>query len=51
MGITQAFDESRCCTGYAAERHEPPLIAAQVIVLLPPPRGFIAASRFRATGP
>jgi hypothetical protein len=52
MGITQAFERIEVLHRYAPTGTEPPLIAAQAIVLL----GFlvvgsIAASRFRATGP
>jgi hypothetical protein len=52
MGITQAFERIEVLHRYAPKGNEPPLIAAQVLVLL----GFlvvgsIAARRFRATGP
>jgi len=52
MGISQAFMRIAVLHRYAPTGNEPPLIAAQVLVLL----GFlivgsIAASRFRSTGP
>ena len=52
MGITQAFERIEVLHRYAPKGTEPPLIAAQVIVLLGfLVFGFIAASRFRSTGP
>ncbi len=52
MGITQAFERIEVLHRYAPKGTEPPLIAAQVIVLLAFLFvGFIAASRFRSTGP
>jgi hypothetical protein len=52
MGITQAFERIAALHRYAPTGTEPPLIAAQMIVLLGfLVVGFIAASRFRATGP
>jgi hypothetical protein len=52
MGIAQAFERIEVLHRYAPKGTEPPLIAAQVIVLLGfVVVGFIAASRFRSTGP
>ena len=52
MGIAQAFERIEVLHRYAPKGTEPPLIASQVIVLLAfLVIGFIAASRFRATGP
>ena len=52
MGITQAFERIEVLHRYAPKGTEPPLIAAQVLVLLGfLVVGFIAASRFRSTGP
>jgi hypothetical protein len=52
MGIAQAFERIEVLHRYAPKGTEPPLIAAQVIVLLGFLLvGFIAASRFRSTGP
>ena len=52
MGIAQAFERIEVLHRYAPKGTEPPLIASQVIVLLAFLLvGFIAASRFRSTGP
>ena len=52
MGISQAFARIEVLHRYAPRGIEPPLIVAQVIVLLGfLVVGFIAASRFRSTGP
>jgi hypothetical protein len=52
MGIAQAFERVEVLHRYAPKGTEPPLIASQAIVLLAfLVVGFIAASRFRSTGP
>jgi len=52
MGISQAFMRVEVLHRYAPTGNEPPLIAAQVLMLLAfLIIGSIAASRFRATGP
>jgi hypothetical protein len=52
MGITQAFERIPVLHRYAPTDSEPPYIAAQFLVFLAfLVVGFIAARRFRATGP
>jgi hypothetical protein len=52
MGITQAFERIPVLHRYAPTDREPPYVAAQFLVFLGfLIVGFIAARRFRATGP
>lgn len=52
MGITQAFERIAVLHRYAPTGNEPPLVAAQALVLAAfLIVGAIAARRFRATGP